>query len=94
MISSWLMWALTIGIGVILGIGMWLLAYHRGYIDGLGDGIDRLPVDPPWSPPSIPPQGHPYWGQAAAKDYFMEELLKAERRQPEIQKYPGPKDRR
>jgi hypothetical protein len=73
MISSLAMWALTVGIAALLGVGLYLLAYHRGYVAGLGDSIDRIPVDPPWEPPS--------------STEFMSELFEDQREDEPPQRY-------
>jgi len=52
MITPWLVWSLTTTGFIALSVGAYLLGYHRGYMRGLGDRIDRLPVDPPWHPPN------------------------------------------
>jgi len=51
-ITPWLMWVLTVAGFLALSVGAYLLGYHRGYIAGLSNSIGRLPVDPPWDPPS------------------------------------------
>lgn len=70
MISTW---AAILFSAIALGVGLYLLAWHRGHVAGLSNRIDRLPVDPPWSPP----------GQAE----FTEELQKARRDQHTPEKY-------
>jgi hypothetical protein len=62
------MWALTVGAGIILGIGLYLLAWHRGYVAGRSDHIGGLPGDA-WRPPS--------------EAEFLAELIEAERQKPE-----------
>jgi len=57
----------------ILGIGLYLYAWHRGYVAGQADSFDDLPVGPPWRPPT--------------EADFMEELLENERRKPAPEKY-------
>jgi len=73
MISSWAAWVLTVGTAAVLGVGLYLLAWHRGYVAGLGDRIDRLPVDPPWEPPS--------------SDEFTSELFEDQRQNEPPQRY-------
>lgn len=73
MITPWWAWALTVGTSVVLGVGLYFLAWRRGYIAGRADRINDLPVNPPWIPPS--------------ETEFMAELLGAERRQDKPQKY-------
>jgi hypothetical protein len=72
MISPWaaLLFA-ALGIGV-LGVGLYLLAWHRGYSRGLGERIGRLPGDA-WKPSS--------------SEEFMAELLDRERKNEPPRKY-------
>jgi hypothetical protein len=68
MISSWAA-LLFAAIGTaILGIGLYLLAWHRGYLAGLHERVSRLPGDP-WRPPT--------------EAEFLSELIEAERKKPE-----------
>jgi hypothetical protein len=62
-------WAafLTCGVFVLLGVGLYLLAWHRGYVAGRAVRIEEIPGNP-WAPPS--------------EAEFME-LLERERRQPD-----------
>jgi hypothetical protein len=75
-----LTWGLAVASFVGLAIGAYLLGHHRGYVAGRRTRLEDIPGDP--------------WRRPPTEADFMSELLEAERRKPEIQKYPGPKDRR
>lgn len=70
MIPPWAAF-LTVGAFVLLGIGLYLLAWHRGYLAGLHERVARLPGNP-WRPPS--------------ESEFLSELLKSERLKPDTPK--------
>jgi hypothetical protein len=46
MISSWLMWALTVAGFLVLSVGAYLLGHHRGYLAGRKTRIGDIPGDP------------------------------------------------
>jgi hypothetical protein len=72
-ISPLASWLLTVAVAVVLGVGLYLLAWHRGYTAGLAARIEYLPVNPPWVPPS--------------EGEFMGELLDDLRRNEPPRKY-------
>jgi hypothetical protein len=75
MISSWAALLFAAIAIAALGVGLYLLAWHRGYLAGSADHrFDKLPVDPPWTPP--PSEGE-----------FLSELLERERQNEPPRKY-------
>jgi hypothetical protein len=68
MISSWAAWILSAGVTIVLGVGLYLLAWHRGYLAGRSNYIGSLPGDA-WKPPT--------------EAEFLAELIEAERKKPE-----------
>jgi hypothetical protein len=86
MISSWAAWVLTIGAVGVLGVGLYLLAWHRGHTAGLADRFDAISGDPETHPPGYPFPPEPMVSprrRLPSEDEFLSELIEHPRPPPE-----------
>ena len=74
MTPTWAAWVLTVGIAAILGVGLYLFAWHRGYVAGrLRERLAASSDVQDWTPPS--------------EAEFMAELLEHRRQNAPPERY-------